>query len=265
MKKSELNKILREHKKWLDHKGGKKADLHGVDLRGTDLSGANLAFANLRGTDLQQADLHGADLHEADLAFASLHIADLTGANLQQANLDGVDLRYANLRGTNMWGANLRYADMRDTSMLGANLRYADMRDTDLRDANLRGADLREANLLNSNINHCTIFSEQDSIRKGMILAKPMTGYKKTQEGVIIKAEIPAGAVVFSINNGKCRTNMAKIVDMGGKKILHSKFSPTFSYKKDQTIIITDFDLNPSVECSTGFHFFRTRKEAETY
>ena len=265
MNKSELKKILREHKKWLDRKGGKMADLRKADLRGDDLSGANLALADLRGADLRGADLTGAKLSNAILALANLQLAilseaDLSGADLVKANLSGADLSGANLR-----GANLQGADLHESCLYEANLYEADMQFADLRNANLLKADLRASDLLNSHINHSTIFSESDSIRQGIILTKPMTGYKKTHEGVIIKARIPVGAVVFSINNDKCRTNMAKIVDMGGKKILHSQFNHAFSYKKGQTIIITDFDLNPSVECSTGFHFFRTRKEAEKY
>ena len=180
MEQKELNKILREHKDWLDGNGGKQADLSSADLRGADL----------HFDDLRKADLHGADL---------------------------------------------------------------------------RGADLRGANLTYSSINQATTFSKKESIRKGMILDKPMTGYKKTYEDVIIKVEIPAGAIVYSINNYKCRTNMAKIVDMGGKKLLHSIYNQDFTYKKGQKIVIKNFDLNPAVECSTGFHFFRTRKEAKNF
>ena len=200
MEQNELNKILREHKDWLDGNGGKQADLSSADLRGADLH-----FDDLRKADLHNADLRGADLHFDDLRGADLHGADLRGANLR-----------------------------------GANLTY-------------------------SSINQATTFSKKESIRKGMILDKPMTGYKKTYEDVIIKVEIPAGAIVYSINNYKCRTNMAKIVDMGGKKLLHSIYDFSFTYKKGQKIVIKDFDLNPSAECAPGFHFFRTKKEAENY
>ena len=210
MEQKELNKILREHKDWLDGNGGKQADLSSADLRGADLH-----FDDLRKADLHNADLRGADLHFDDLRGADLHGADLRGA--------------------------------------------------DLHGADLRGADLRGANLTYSSINQATTFSKKESIRKGMILDKPMTGYKKTYEDVIIKVEIPAGAIVYSINNYKCRTNMAKIVDMGGKKLLHTIYDNDFTYKKGQKIVIKDFDLNPAVECSTGFHFFRKRKDAENF
>ena len=63
MDKQELQKILEDHKKWLQNDGGKRANLRGADLRE-----ANLREANLRGADLRGADLRGAYLWEADLS-----------------------------------------------------------------------------------------------------------------------------------------------------------------------------------------------------
>lgn len=59
MDKSELAKILSEHKKWIDTNltEGKQANLRGANLQSADLRGANLRNANLRGADLQGADL----------------------------------------------------------------------------------------------------------------------------------------------------------------------------------------------------------------
>ena len=87
-----LDKILDEHKKWLQSNGeeGKKANLRGADLYGADLYGANLYGANLR-----EADLRRADLHEADLYGANLYGANLCGANLCRANLRGANLDYS--------------------------------------------------------------------------------------------------------------------------------------------------------------------------
>ena len=65
--KEELNEILKDHKLWLEGKGGKCANLSDVDLRYTDLKGANL-----RGADLQDADLRDANLKYADLRYANL-------------------------------------------------------------------------------------------------------------------------------------------------------------------------------------------------
>jgi hypothetical protein len=107
--------------------------------------------------------------------------------------------------------------------------------------------------------------SEEEKFRLGKVLDEPLTGYKKTKEGVVITAEIPAGATVFCINGSKCRTNRAKITDMAGHDVLHSQYDSSFEYRLGQEINIKDFNLMYNVECASGFHFFRTRKEAEEY
>lgn len=99
----------------------------------------------------------------------------------------------------------------------------------------------------------------------GVTLKEPILGYKMTMEGVVITAEIPAGAIVFSINGKKCRTNRAKIVDMNGRAVLHSAYDINFRYTLGQEIEILDFDPCYSHECAPGFHFFMTEEEAKAY
>jgi hypothetical protein len=130
----------------------------------------------------------------------------------------------------------------------------ADLRNKDLSGLNLEFANLKSANLKSAN-----------KIRLGQILTEPMTGYKKTKEGVVITAEIPVGAIVFCINGSKCRTNRAKITEMDGYDVLHSQYDNSFKYRLGQEIEIKDFNLMYNVGCASGFHFFRTRKEAEEY
>jgi hypothetical protein len=135
---------------------------------------------------------------------------------------------------------------------------------SNLSGADLRGADLHGAELLGSNLSEANL-SDADIFRLGKVLDEPLVGYKKTKEGVVITAEIPAGAIVFCINGGKCRTNRAKITDMGGHEVLHSSYDNSFEYRLGQEIETKDFDLMYNLECTSGFHFFRTRKEAEEY
>ena len=165
--------------------------------------------------------------------------ADLRGANLSRANLSGADLRGANLSRANLIEADLSWAD-------------------------LNGADLNGANLIEANLNGATLSGDY-RFRLGQILTDPLTGYKKTKEGVVITAEIPEGAIVFCINGIKCRTNRAKITDMAGHDVLHSLYDNNFEYRLGQEIEIKDFNLMYNVECESGFHFFRTRKDAEEY
>ena len=145
-------------------------------------------------------------------------------------------------------------ADLSKADLIGADLSGANLSEADLLEANFKGANLSGANL-----------SGDYRFRLGQILTDPLTGYKKTKEGVVITAEIPAGAIVFCINGSKCRTNRAKITDMAGHDVLHSQYDNSFEYRFGQEIEIKDFNLMYNVECASGFHFFRTRKEAEEY
>ena len=70
-----LKGVLSDHKKWLNDRGGNRAD-----LRDADLHDADLHDADLRGANLRDADLNGADLNGAYLRFADLNGADLSGA-----------------------------------------------------------------------------------------------------------------------------------------------------------------------------------------
>ena len=164
------------------------------------------------------------------------------------------DLHGANLHGANLHGANLHGANLYEAYLTGADLTGADLTGADLTGADLHGAYLYEAYLTGA-----------DRFRLGKVLDEPLAGYKKTKEGVVITAEIPAGAIVFCINGSKCRTNRAKITDMEGHEVLHSRYDNSFEYRLGQEIEIKDFNLMYNVECASGFHFFRTREEAENY
>ncbi|ELI8098301.1 pentapeptide repeat-containing protein [Yersinia enterocolitica] len=79
MNLTDLNKILDEHKIWVEshRENGSRADLRDANLRDADLCGANLRDANLCGANLCGADLRGADLCGANLCGADLRGADL--------------------------------------------------------------------------------------------------------------------------------------------------------------------------------------------
>ena len=228
MTQKELDKIVEQHQHWLKE-----------DCKGWEGMRANLAHAYLAG-----ANLTGANLMRAYLAHADLAHADLTGADLAHADLAG---------------ANLAHAYLAD-----ANLTHADLARSDLAHADLTGADLTDANLTHADLAR-SYLADADKFRLGKVLDEPLTGYKKTKEGVVITAEIPAGAIVFCINGSKCRTNKAKITDMDGREVLHSQYDNSFEYRLGQEINIKDFNLMYNVECASGFHFFRTRKEAKEY
>jgi len=185
--------------------------------------------------------------------------ADLYGANLRGADLRGADLREANLRGANLYGADLYGADLR-----GANLRGADLREANLRGANLRGADLREANLRGANL-YDTVLNLQCP-EKGAFV-----GFKKLSKDRIAELEITLDAKRSSATTRKCRCSKAKVISITNQdntEIFYegtSKRHENFIYIVGETIEVKDFDDNRWNECSTGIHFFITRKEAVEY
>ena len=78
METKALEKIISEHKKWLNNnKIGSRADLSGADLSGADLSGSDLSWADLSWANLSGANLSGANLSRSNLSRADLSRADL--------------------------------------------------------------------------------------------------------------------------------------------------------------------------------------------
>ena len=237
-----LEKILEDHKHWLsrdiDGWGNMRANLNSADL-----SNANLSYADLRCANSNNANLKGADLR-----YINLRNADLRGTNLS-----GADLKYADLR-----GVYLNSADLSNANLSGANLRCAYLRCTDLNGANLSGVNLSNVDLSNVKLD------KEEQIRKGIKLSNPIIGWKKCKGGVIVKLEIPRGAIVFSINNDKCRTDKAMVKEIFGADRAFSMHK-YFSYYVGDKIEVYNFNCEYNTECAEGIHFFRTRNEAENY
>ena len=98
MTKTALNKILRDHAKWLNNpKTGKRADFYNKNLRGANFRNANLRSADFRGADLRGANFRNADLRDANFRNADLRDANLADTDLCNTNLYNTDLRDANL------------------------------------------------------------------------------------------------------------------------------------------------------------------------
>lgn len=232
MNKDYLNSILELHKEWINtnQQRGLRANLSRSDLSYSDLSGVDLSYSDLSGADLSRTYLIGADLSRADLSRTDLSYSDLSGADLSGANLSYADLSYAILSGADLCNTDLSRVDLYGACLTGAYLK------------------------------------EEDKPRLGVILDKKIFGYKKCKNNIIIKLEIPKGAVVFGINNKKFRTNIAKCVEISNNKsIAYSSFDDSFSYEVGKTYKIKDFNMQYNVECGTGIHFFKTLKEAEDY
>lgn len=229
MTEKELRETLDLHRSWIatDCAQGMRANLSYLDLSDTDLAYSELMHAKLVATNLMHTDLR--DTH---LAWADLHVA-----NLNCADLSDVDLTHTTLTGANLTSATLTGANLNHTNLVGANLAGA----------TLDGA---KGSLI--------------EYRKGKMLTEDIIGYKKCREGVIVTLCIPRGAIVFSINGYKCRTNKAKVIDIDGATRAIS-ICTYMSYYVGDEFTIYDFDCEYNIECSTGIHFFMNKKDAILY
>ena len=235
MTREELRDVIKSHERWLNGGDGKRANLRGANLSDVNLSGANLSDANLRDADLSCANLSGANLSRANLS----------DANLSDANLSDTDLSYVNLSDANLSDANLIYAS--------------------LSDANLRNAILSNADLSNIIFNEGTAFYALQCPEEGSFI-----GYKKAH-GYIVKLEILADAKRSSATSRKCRCSAAKVLSItavdGSEEVkeIASNRDSNFIYRVGEIVRVNNFDENRWNECSTGIHFFITRREAEQY
>lgn len=250
-KKAIVDGILQKHRKFLNGEdGGERAVFDGMhleewDFRDFDLRKAKFLKTSLAGASFRRCDLggavffgcnaRGADMRNARLREVSATNSDFTGCMFDSAALDDAVFRGSNL--------------MR-SSFVGASLDGVVLDRSDVGLANFSGA-----------------WFPMAGMRLGTILRRKMRGWKVSREGIVFEVEIPKGAVVFSINGGKCRSNVGKVVKFpkGSPKVLHSIFSKNFAYREGQTVRIPDFCMQYNVECAEGFHFFRTKREAEAY
>jgi uncharacterized protein YjbI with pentapeptide repeats len=246
--------ILEKHRKWLiNEPDGERinfawADFSGADFSGTDLTGADFPGANFTG-----ANFSGSNLSGAHLAWANFYQADLSGASLVKANLTEAHLAWADLRGSDLSWANL----------ISANLSRASLNEADLTGALLTGANLTNANLAGvKNMPDLPLACPEEG---------EFIGWKKARE-YIVKLLIPADAIRSSAAGRKCRCSKAKVLAITRidgtaypRIEVCSSRDKNFIYRIGETVEVKDFDMNRWNECSTGIHFFISRKEAEMY
>ena len=247
MTQNELNKILENHKHWINRDcedwKGLKADLRDANLSNADLRGADLSCAKLRGADLSSADLSG---------------TNLINAGLRGADLSVINLRNADLRGANLSNADLSYADLS-----GANLIKADLSGADLSSAYLRGVELLGANLSGAkNIPFIPMACPDTGA---------FIGYKKAS-GYILKLEILQDARRSSSSSRKCRCDKAKVLeiqnlygDIANVKEVKSNYDKSFIYRLGEIVEEPNFCEDRWDECAEGIHFFINRQEAVEY
>ena len=143
----------------------------------------------------------------------------------------------------------------------------ANLYGANLRRANLYGADLYGANLYGANI------EEKIKIRF-FPLSCPETGafigWKRCGK-YIVKLRIAEDAKRSSAYGRKCRCSKAKVLAIepiegeADIKEIASDRDSNFIYRVGEMVEVPDFDDNRWNECSTGIHFFITRREAVEY
>ena len=224
--REKLNKILEEHKHWIDEDCKNweemRADLHNADLRSTDLFNADLRGANLSGANLFNADLRGADFHGANL-----HNANLRGANLLNADLRGADLHNADLRGINLRGADLRSAK---------NVPYIPMVCPE--EGDFIGWKKAEGN-------------KDKVIVKLRIPSDAKRSSATTRKCRCSKAEVIA---IYNLDGTE-----------EGETTCHSDYDNSFIYEVGKTVEVTNFSEDRWSECAKGIHFFINRPEEIDY
>ncbi len=173
------------------------------------------------------------------------------GVDGERAILEGANLEGAILYGTNLEGASLEWASLKGANLEWANLYGANLEWANLEGANLYGAKLKGANLKGANLPHFRICPEE-----GNFIA-----WKKVQGGVL-KLLIPAEAKrTSSLVGRKCRAEFVKVLEGSGT----SRHDNKTEYRVGLTVYPDKYDDDIRVECTSGIHFFMTRKEAEEY
>lgn len=130
----------------------------------------------------------------------------------------------------------------------------------DLSGADLCGADLSRANLSGADLSGANLPPYMICPEEGAFIAwKKVAGNART---AIVKLLIPAEAKrTSSLVGRKCRAGFAVVLEGEGVSTHDGKTV----YAPGLTVYPDKYDDDIRVECTSGIHFFITRKEAEDY
>ena len=240
MTQKELNKVIENHKHWLNE-----------DCEGWENMRANLSGSDLRGSDLSGSDLRG---------------SNLSGSNFRGSNLSGSDLRGSNLSGSNLSGSDLSGSDLRGSDLSGSNFRGSNLSGSNLRGSNLSGSNLSGSNLRGVSHDEYTAFYDLQCPEEGDFIA-----FKKAS-GKIVKLRIPAEARRSSATTCKCRAEFADVLEIlntdktkADELWVTSNYDNKTIYKVGERVTADSWDDDRWKECSHGIHFFITFDEAVNY
>lgn len=253
-----------------------------VDFSKSKIKSTNFKFISCP----QYAIFNDASLVSVNFSFSNLCSASFIGAILTDvdfsiANLPNLLFNRAQFIDVSFYSANLFSSDFSEAKLSSCNFRYANLAEVKLPSSILLDCNciFTGSNLYNCDMNN--MYSNLLEYKGGKILTENIIGYKKCKPynriyysfnkctAAIVTLEIPRGAIVFSVNGKKCRTNRAKvldIVDSDGNKVPRARsYRGNLTYYVGDEFNIYDFDCEYNKECSKGIHFFMTREEAENY
>lgn len=269
MTREEFKKVLDDHKKWLDTGATSESECKKIQLDYEVVSGIvrdfDFAYAVTNRCIFRNVTFVGCKFTSTRMLQCSFFGCTFRNCNFNNANFDSSMFYSCEFIICTLHNCCFTYNMISFTVFSESTLSLCSFRNSSIMRSDFRTAKFIEGIRFEGAGIESSYLPEEYYRILGKVLAEPIIGYKKTREGVVIKAEIPAGAIVFSINGTKCRTNRAKIIDMNGHTVLHSGFDFRFAYTLGQEIEILDFDPCYSHECAPGFHFFMTEEEAKAY
>ena len=283
-------------------------DLSGADLRFFTFSNVNFENAYLKntiffgsifkfvnfdhayfgGSKLRVCDFYNccfdnAFIDRCDLSKSTSRNTSFKNAIIEFTILKGVNFKHnvfleTSFEGSNLEYSELKYSTFRFVNLKNCSLKHSDMTASNFMNTNFTGANLKDTILVNcnfySNYNLDKIVGKNNNYIEGKVLTDNIIGYKKCMDYTIVTLEIPRGAIVFSIDGTKCRTNKAKVIAIDGADRAYSKHSTYLEHNKTyghmsyyvgDEFTVYNFDCKYNEECSRGIHFFLTREEAEDY
>ena len=126
--------------------------------------------------------------------------------------------------------------------------------------ANLSGADLSRADL--SWAKNCKLILARTEIlpREGEVI-----GWKKCEDGVLVKLRVPPEAKRSNALGRKCRAEYVEVLEVVGSKVGVSIHDGKTEYKIGETVKCDAWNTDRLEECGGGIHFYITREEAEAH
>ena len=123
---------------------------------------------------------------------------------------------------------------------------------------NLSGADLSRANLKDVKNGELALAHFQFIPTEGSFI-----GWKKCQNGVIVRLLIPKDAKRSNGSERKCRASKVVVLEIFNGIQGLSQYDSSVVYRAGEIVVPDSFDENRWNTCSHGVHFYLTRIEAE--